>query len=58
MGSTRRTYRVVSCRDVTSQVEFGLKHRNEIHGLGLGLEDHVLGLGFGLMTLVFVINTG
>jgi len=24
MGSTRRTCRVVSCRDVTSQVEFGL----------------------------------
>jgi len=26
MGSTRRACRVVSCRDVTSQVEFGLYH--------------------------------
>jgi len=29
MGSTRRTCRVVSCRDMTSQVEFGQILRSE-----------------------------
>ena len=31
-----------------------LKLRNEVPGLGIGLEDHALGLGLGPVTLVLV----
>ena len=34
-----------------------LKHRNEVLGLGPGLEGRVFGHGLGLVTLVLVNNT-
>ena len=34
-----------------------LNHRNEILGLGLHLEGHLLGLGLGLVTLVLVTQS-